>query len=269
LSLVDIEEKMGKKNNEWIQASDIKRVMKYHQQQYETPYRSTVALFAWLEECNVIDKGQTSNVLDVCCGMGANSHHFTQKFANSRVTGLDINETLIGAGQERLAQLNSELVELKIDDFYSPDGNYSSKYEGLLFIQTLLAMPDLGVTLKALAKFESDWILLSSLFTETEVSATTVIKDYTAPLEGKPYRESFYNTYPVQHVKDELRKLGYPVFRYIPFEIDIDLPKPDHKGMTSFTETLLDGSRLQMSGPILMPWAFAWHRNSNLERKRS
>jgi hypothetical protein len=53
------------------------------------------------------------------------------------------------------------------------------------------------------------------------------------------------------------REKGFSKFEYIPFEIDIDLPKPVGTGFDgTYTETLKNGERIQISGPILMSWYF-------------
>jgi len=56
-------------------------------------------------------------------------------------------------------------------------------------------------------------------------------------------------------VRDFLATHGYGEFVYTPFEIDIDLAKPPD-GMGIYTETLANGRRLQISGPVLMNWYF-------------
>ena len=36
----------------------------------------------------------------------------------------------------------------------------------------------------------------------------------------------------------------------------VDLPKPEHGGMGTYTETTASGRRIQLSGPLLLPWKF-------------
>ena len=55
-------------------------------------------------------------------------------------------------------------------------------------------------------------------------------------------------------LKDFLAERGYTVFRAEPFEIDIDIPKPEHLDMGTYTVKTEDGKRLQISGALLMPW---------------
>ena len=50
-------------------------------------------------------------------------------------------------------------------------------------------------------------------------------------------------------------ELGFNNIKYKPFEIDIDLAKPVNR-MGTYTEKLENGHRIQISGPLLMPWYF-------------
>jgi hypothetical protein len=55
---------------------------------------------------------------------------------------------------------------------------------------------------------------------------------------------------------------GYEDFVFQPFNIDIDLPKPAHDGMGTYTEQLENGQRIQISGPVFMSWYFILARKS-------
>ena len=68
----------------------------------------------------------------------------------------------------------------------------------------------------------------------------------------------FYNIYSLPRIKNFLAKRGFKTFKYSPFVIDIDLPKPGHTNMQTYTEKLIDGKRMQMSGPIPMSWFFIY-----------
>ena len=107
-----------------------------------------------------------------------------------------------------------------------------------------------------MAQLKADWIALTSLFYEGNVNCKITIQDYNVSLARKPYKEAFYNIYCLGLVKELFKKCGYSRFDYIPFEIDIDLPKPKTKGMGTYTERLANGKRIQISGPLLMNWYF-------------
>jgi hypothetical protein len=55
-------------------------------------------------------------------------------------------------------------------------------------------------------------------------------------------------------VKLFLNNNGYTKFKSKKFEIDVDVP-PDGTFRT-YTERTFDGRRIQISGPVFMPWHF-------------
>lgn len=67
------------------------------------------------------------------------------------------------------------------------------------------------------------------------------------------------NIYSLPRVENFFFENGYQVFKSIPFEIDIDLPKPEHSKMQTYTQKIVDeNKRLQISGPLLMSWVFIY-----------
>ena len=46
-------------------------------------------------------------------------------------------------------------------------------------------------------------------------------------------------------------------FEYIPFMIDIDLPKTDNMDIGTYTVKTVEGDRIQISAGMMMPWYFA------------
>ena len=81
------------------------------------------------------------------------------------------------------------------------------------------------------------------------------IRDYSRKMNDIPYRSTFYNIYSIPRLDYELKKIGYEIDKALPFEINIDLPKPDNtSGMTTYTVMTEEKKRMQISGPILMSW---------------
>lgn len=46
-------------------------------------------------------------------------------------------------------------------------------------------------------------------------------------------------------------ELGYPDFEYIPYDIDIDLPKPESRDIGTYTVKTTDGHRIQISRGLM------------------
>jgi hypothetical protein len=170
--------------------------------------------------------------------------------------GIDINAGLVEAGKETIKGLGIANARLEVGDMFRVAERFRGSTSVVLSFQVLLSMPDLDETLRAMASTNATTIAMSSLFTESHVEVKCVIRDHSRGLGESPYFPAEYNVYPLDLVRSRFTALGYTQFVYEPFEIDIDLPKPAHGGLATFTEKTIDGRRLQFSGPIHMPWYF-------------
>lgn len=117
--------------------------------------------------------------------------------------------------------------------------------------ESWLSIKDYKKTIKNIIKIRPDWILITSLFYNGPVDTKIQIKDYSRKMNNKNYRKSHYNIYSIQ--KFENLFSGYYIDKCVPFEIDIDLKK-NSDGMGTYTEKLESGKRIQISGPLMMPW---------------
>jgi hypothetical protein len=66
----------------------------------------------------------------------------------------------------------------------------------------------------------------------------------------------YYNIYSLPRFEEFCRERGATEIIATPFEIDVDVPRPEHREMGTWTERMADGRRLQRSGPLTMPWWF-------------
>ena len=76
------------------------------------------------------------------------------------------------------------------------------------------------------------------------------------PSEGKAYTDIYYNIHLMIQFKEYMWELGYPHVDYIPFEIDLDIPKTDSMDIGIYTVKTEDGKRIQISVGLMMPWYF-------------
>lgn len=239
------------RKTEWLEI-----VNDYHEKQYSQVYRSTVRFCDWLAEKGLINVNKTIRIADIGTGQGANIYYMANRFPEAEFTGIDLNPTLVDLGNaffKSKSQTNCMLVE---GDLYDLDTSHRGRYDGLVSLQTLSWLPDYKEPLEKMADLGPEWIALTSLFYEGDISCKIEVKDYTSVNDNMNYKESYYNIYSLSKVQDCLRKKGFTSFEYIPFEIDTDLPKDSRKGMGTYTERLEDGRRLQISGPLLMNWYF-------------
>jgi SAM-dependent methyltransferase len=243
-------DKMKQRTTEWIEKVDFQ----YHERQFERPYRSTVIFCDWLEQIGYIRKDSCLRILDLGSGAGANIYYMSKRYPNSIFIGVDINYDLVMKGNEFFEKNAIKNCSLEQGDIYNLDKRYIGAFDGIISFQTLSWLPEFKEPIISMTKLNPKWIALTSLFYDGPLSCTIEVQDYDSNLQ--PCMKSFYNVYSLPVVRKFLSELGYCKFKFTPFEIDIDLPKPDSKGRGTFTEKLQSGRRLQISGPLLMPWYF-------------
>jgi len=226
--------------------------IKFHEQQFNQVYRSTISFFNWLEELNLLTVKSKKSICDVGVGQGANLIYAANRFSNSIFKGIDINPDLIKKGNDLINNKSLNNCSLIVDDLYNLNASHINRYDGITCICVLPFLPDFKIPVEKMIELNAEWIAITGLFFEGNVSCKAILNDFS----GSHELESYYNTYSLPIVKKVFHDNGYKNFSFIPFEIDIDLPKPTNKGMGTYTENLKDGRRLQVSGPILMNWYF-------------
>jgi len=243
---------MQQRTAEWLDNNKINT--DYHERQFREPYRSTIAFCAWLEKEDLIGRGSELKILDLCSGAGANMYYMSQIYPKCNFTGVDLNRDLVSQGNSFFERNAIDNCRLETGNIYDLDSAYRSKFDAVVSFQTLSWLPEFTAPLGAMTALAPRWIALTSLFYDGQVSCTIEVTEYDEKLE--PHRASPYNVYSLPIVENYLRKHGYHAFSSTPFEMDIDLPKPEKRLMSTYTEKLSDGHRLQISGPLLMPWHF-------------
>lgn len=224
----------------------------YHKRQFVQPYRSTVHLARFMH--SVLDQPK-GRAVDVACGAGANIFHLSREFPGLQWTGADLaGDVLFDIGRERFSAAGLK-VDLKQVDFFNLTGTFPrAHFDVVTFIQTILLTPRHEEALEQLLAITRGWLFISGLFTDFEVEATVMVKDYTWPEEVQgPF---YYNVYSLSRIRAFCEAHGARQFVTRDFDIDIDLPKPQTRGLTTYTETLADKRRLQFTGPLLQPWKF-------------
>lgn len=233
--------------------------MPYFERQFQEPYRSTVHFCDWLKREGVMEG--TRRVLDFGAGMGETLHYMARQFPAVDFLGVDLSETLVAQGANRLAADGIKNAHLECGDIFDRESfkEHRGKYEGIVCLQTLMSLPDFKAPLQGLMSLEPRWIAISTLLYEGDVTARVEIEDYTKPQLGEPCRRELYNIYSFPLMKKFLEERGY-FATFERFVIDRDLPRPAHTGMTTYTKKDEHGERMQISGPMLMNWGFVLAR---------
>jgi ubiquinone/menaquinone biosynthesis C-methylase UbiE len=227
-------------------------MLAYHQRQLDTPYRSTVHLADFIEK--VAGQG-TGEALDIACGTGANILHMARRFPGYHWTGVDYAGDLLFPLGRKHARKNHLDVSMHL---VSGDINQltsvlpAMRFDLTLLMQTVLCLPDYQKAMEQALRVTRGWIFVSSLFTDFDIDAKIQVIDYTR--EDHLTVPEYYNVYSLEHFYSFCRKHGAKEFRSCDFEMDVDLPQSG-RGRGTYTK-MVEGHRVQFSGPLHMPWKF-------------
>jgi ubiquinone/menaquinone biosynthesis C-methylase UbiE len=223
----------------------------WHTDQYTGPNRSTVHLRKFVERV-LAGTELPSEVLEAGCGGGAKMLHLADLFPGAHWTGVDANEEALAIGRERL---DPERFELVRGDLMELERDFGAKQFDVSFsLMTLLNLEDYERAIEQMLTVTRERVFILSLFTESEIDAFIRLRCRMAG----PNEETaaFYNVYSLARFEQFCRGLGAREVFAEPFEIDLDIPRPTHGGMGTWTERMAGGRRLQFSGPLAMPWWF-------------
>jgi len=221
-----------------------KQQLNYHKTQFEKPYRSTYYLGQFIKQIMETDKKYYA--IDVACGAGANIYYLSKILPKTAWTGIDWADIFFDVGRNYLKKLDCILLK---GDLYEVCNHFKPNSFDIAFsIQTLSWLPKYEEALEQLIEISKKWIIITSLFTDCEIDAIIKI-----------YQDEFvynYNIYNFNRFKRFCFNNGIKRIIEQDFRIDIDLPKPEHKKMGTYTVKTIEDERIQISGPLLMPWKF-------------
>jgi len=224
-----------------LESRPIEMSTAYHSQQVIAPYRSTIAMHAWLKS-----KGcflAKTRILDMCCGQGGPTAYLATQEPQCDFMGMDLDEGLIDKA------ITQDNLHFRVGDIFAPPLDCYGKFDGVVSFQVLSWLSDVERPLREIGKLKPKWIAASSLFYDGPISVDRTVHDHES---GKHH---YYNIYSLPQTQKLLAGMGYETFHSAPFDIDIDLPRPT-AGLGTYTEMTPSGRRLQISGPMLMPWYF-------------
>lgn len=226
-------------------------ILAYHRRQLEEPYRSTVHLARFMKSILPDPDGEA---LDVACGTGVNILHLSPEFPRLRWTGVDYaGEKLYPVSRPyfQKANLNPELIT---GDIYKLTTLFPKRrFPVVLCAHTLICLPNYEQVVEQILDVMEGWLFISSLFTDSDIDAHIDVIDYTR--EDGVRVPQYYNVYSLRRFQKFCEDRGAQEFVAQDFEIDIDLPKTTD-GRGTYTRTLMDGRRLQFTGPVWLPWKY-------------
>ncbi|EPJ46633.1 MAG: hypothetical protein OFPII_18910 [Osedax symbiont Rs1] len=241
---------MPQRTTEWFENINFS----YHEKQFKETYRSTVHFCNWLEKSEVINRECKLTIFDFASGQGANIYYMSKRYPNCNFIGIEINPKLVLIGNTFFEKNNIKNCQLIEADMLNIDGIKYPKADVIISFQTLSWMPEYEKPLQKMIDLQPTWIALTSLFYEGPISCKIQVQDYDDHLS--PSIQSYYNILSIPLIEDYFSKNKYHKFNYLAFDIDIDIPKNSNGSRGTYTKKLDTGKRIQISGPLLMPWYF-------------
>ena len=229
----------------------------YHLRQYEQCYETTARLLEFADD-TLAEMGPR-RILDVACGAGANVYHMLKRWPEAQVTGIDLDPELIAFAESKVPSEFAPRCRYEQGNLFELDAKFVTReFAVTTMMQTLLLFgpDDYADVLRSLMKVTSEWIFLSSLFTDKRMDVTSQIRDYVR--FGEDSRETVtYNILCMKRFSRICKQLGAKEVLFRDFFIGLDLAGPQEGGIGTYTARLDDGRRLQFSGTVFMPWKFA------------
>jgi trans-aconitate methyltransferase len=223
--------------------------MKYHLEQWEKPKQSTFAFEEFFR--HEFTKSQT--ILDIGCGTGSSTYHLARKFPETNFIGIDNSLSLVNKAKQLSKKNSLKNLSFEYGDVFSINKKFAGS-DGVISLQTLSWLSEINKPMKQIFKIQPNWIGVSSLFYEGDISCKILVTEHR-------YKRNFnYNVYSIEQLSKVASKFGYQLLKFSPFEIDIDISKPqDIDKMGTFTEKIVSNlqvKRIQISGPLLLNWYF-------------
>lgn len=234
-----------KKNIDYWTADDN---LEWYTRQFREPYRITVAFEKFLAANADLEH---KKILDIGCGPGSGTSYLAEKHLSSSFVGMDINTKLFD-----LYQGTSGNIQFQYGDVFALDDALKNRFDGIISLQTLSWLPEYQRPLEQMCKLNPKWIAFSSLLYEGGINYTISLENYEKPTKESDFSQVYYNIYSVPKIAELLGNYGYRKIQYAPFEIDMDIKKPDHKNLGYYTVTTVDGRRLAFNTCLYQPEGF-------------
>jgi SAM-dependent methyltransferase len=236
---------MLEKNIEWLKGDE--KELLYHTSQFDKPKEHTKQVSNLLNEWGLIHPN--IKILDLGCRTGANDYYFAKQYPEVYFHGIDINEEYIKiVNSKKLLNTSfscGDLLNLSVKQFI---------YSGILCLQTISWMDHYKQPLQSMFDLLPDWIIITSLFYDGPVEAEIKITDYSRTMGAENYRKSFYNIYSLDNIELFANQNKFTLKIAKEFVFPFELSQPKTREMGTYTKKLIDGTIIQISGPLLMPW---------------
>ena len=228
-------------------------MIKYHKIQFKRIYRSTELFLKFLEK-NFIFNNKI--IIDIGCGAGANTIFMAKKYKKAIIIGLDNNKKLIAFAKKKLKNSNLKNCSFSVCDIKKLKNKKTKLPKKIDLVVSFHVMSFLDFWydeyLKNVLYLKPESIACSSLFYD----GLAELKIYAKDFSKNDFNGSYYNIFSLPKIKQYLKNKKYGEFKKEFMEIDIDLRRPKHLGMGSYTVNLKNNKKIIKSGPISLPHGY-------------
>lgn len=196
-------------------------------------------------------KSKSLSILDACCGIGHISYFLSKISPESTFIGVDQTSYLIEEANKLCT--GKKNISFIVGDIYDLASKFGKKFDITINWRTLSWLPYYDHILKELFAVTKKHIFLSSLFYDGDIDFEIKVREFKKET-GKEHFNDYYNIYSFPRFKKFAYDLNAKNVESYDFEINIDIPKPPIDQMNSYTIKLENGKRLQIGGPIILPW---------------
>lgn len=199
----------------------------------------------------IVDK--KLRILDAGCGIGHSLYFLNQLNPESEFLGVDQTPVYIKKAKEFFGKIKN--LSFEVNDVEDLPLTYPKSFDITVSRAVISWIPYYDDFVKALMDVTKKHIFISSLFYDGDIDFITKVRMYKGE-SGKLNHsvDEYRNVYGLPRFKRLVTGLGAKNIQVDDFEINIDIPKESIDQMSTYTVTLSDGKRLQISGAILMSW---------------
>jgi SAM-dependent methyltransferase len=234
-----------------IVEKDVDTFIQSHSSMFTNELRSVAMLKTMLAGSGAALEA-VKTVGDIAGGMGQHSYHLRETFPNAHFEIVDISAPQIEEAVKMFAALGlQDRFSAKVGTVYELE---PAAYDVTICWNTMFVLDDADKALKQLigATKPGGRVLLCTLLNPHDVDLTTEIVDYSRPSAQEGY-SLVYRTPSLKRFIEKCKTFGASGVRAEPFVIDIDLADA-YPGIGTYTLKLDGGTRIQVSGGMLMNW---------------
>jgi ubiquinone/menaquinone biosynthesis C-methylase UbiE len=243
------------RTDEWVKFDE--HQLSYHTKQWNEQNDSTLAFYDFVKH----KLSKTNSIIDLGAGAGAATSFIAAKAPRVSLVAADYVDDYLEIGKSLAKTKGIENLSFRQVDWLKLQE--TKEFDGVISLQTLSWLPEFRTPLeKVFISLKPKWFALTSLFYEGDITCTIEVLEHTIN------RKMFYNIYSLPELQRIANENGYRLTKCKKFEISFDLQKPNNPNlMATYTKKVVENSgheeRLQVSGPVLMPWYMLLLERSN------